>query len=207
VSGTVGTGRGPAVAIVDGGGANIASLRFALERLGADSVLTTDPAVIRAAPRVILPGVGAARTAMDRLGAHGLDQVVRSLEQPVLGICLGLQLLYEQSEEEDTACLGLIPGRVRRFDPAPGRPVPHMGWNRISIRRPCPLLEGIADGTHFYFVHSYAADVSPDTVASTDYGWPFTAVVARDNLVATQFHPERSGAAGARILENFLNRY
>lgn len=198
---------GTAVAIVDGGGANIASLRFALERLGADSVLTTDPAVIRAAPRVILPGVGAALAAMDRLRSHGLDQVVRSLRQPVLGICLGLQLLYEQSEEDDAACLGLIPGRVRRFDPAPGRPVPHMGWNRISIRRPCPLLEGIADGTHFYFVHSYAADVSADTVASTDYGWPFTAVVARDNLVATQFHPERSGVAGARVLENFLKKY
>jgi glutamine amidotransferase len=192
------------VAVVDGGGANIASLMFALERLGHHGLLTTDAATIRGADRVILPGVGAARAAMERLAAYGLDALLPTLTQPVLGICLGLQLLFEASEEDDTRCLGIIPGTVRRLPASPDLPVPHMGWNQLTVTRPVPLLEGIATGTHMYFVHSYAAAPGPATVATTDYGQPFTAVLAHGNFQACQFHPERSGSAGARVLANFL---
>jgi glutamine amidotransferase len=192
------------VVIVDGGGANIASLKLALQRLGCTGTLSSDAATIRAASHVILPGVGAARAAMDRLQKAGLDTLIPTLRQPVLGICLGLQLLFESSEEDDVACLGILPGGVRHFSPAADRPIPHMGWNQIRRRRESPLLEGIPDDSYFYFVHSYAADISEYTVATADYGWPFTAVAGRDNFHAAQFHPERSGPLGARILENFL---
>lgn len=194
------------VVIVDGGGANIASLNLALQRLGYTGALSSDPATIRAASHVILPGVGAARAAMERLQKAGLDLLIPELRQPVLGICLGLQLLFESSEEDDVACLGILPGRVRRFASAPDRPIPHMGWNQIRRRRQSPLLDGIPEDSYFYFVHSYAADVSDHTIATTDYGWPFTAVAGRDNFYAAQFHPERSGPLGARILDNFLSR-
>ncbi len=194
------------VVIVDGGGANIASLNLALQRLGYTGALSSDPATIRAASHVILPGVGAARAAMERLQRAGLDLLIPELRQPVLGICLGLQLLFESSEEDDVACLGILPGRVRRFAPAPDRPIPHMGWNQIRRRRQSPLLDGIPEDSYFYFVHSYAADVSDHTIATTDYGWPFTAVAGRDNFYAAQFHPERSGPLGPRILDNFLSR-
>lgn len=195
------------VAIIDGGGANIASLQFALKRLGVEGQLTADAAVIRAASHVILPGVGAARAAMDRLRQNGLDAVIPGLTQPVLGICLGLQLLFERSEEDDTGCLGLLKGTVRRFTAAPGRPVPHMGWNQVTPVRTSALFAGIADSSYFYFVHSYAAEVGPATVGRSDYGWPFSAVVESRNFLATQFHPERSGVLGARVLGNFLSRY
>jgi glutamine amidotransferase len=195
------------VAIVDGGGANIASLTFALERLGASGQLTVDPAVIRSASHVILPGVGAARSAMQRLQDTGLDTLIPGLTQPVLGICLGLQLLFERSDEGDTICLGILPGAVRRFDPAAGRPVPHMGWNQVRRVRNSALLSGIPDNSYFYFVHSYAAEMVDSTVASTEYGWPFSAVVEAGNFLATQFHPERSGPLGARVLRNFLERF
>jgi glutamine amidotransferase len=194
------------VAIIAGGGANIASLRFALERLGRESVLTTDADVIRAADHVILPGVGAARAAMERLSASGLDGLIPTLTQPVLGICLGMQLLFEASEEDGARCLGIIPGTARRFDAAPNRPVPHMGWNQVEAVSDNPLLAGIEAGAYCYFVHSYALPVSPATIAQASYGWPFSAAVAQDNFLATQFHPERSGEVGARILGNFLAR-
>lgn len=194
----------PDVAIIDGGGANIASLRFALERLGRRAVLTTSADTIRSAPRVILPGVGAARPAMERLQTHGLDRLIPALTQPVLGICLGMQLLFEASEEDDAHCLGVIAGTARRFEADPARPVPHMGWNSLRLRRPDPLLKGIDDGTYCYFVHSYALPVNAATTASADYGCEFAAVVRQANFAATQFHPERSGTAGARILANFL---
>jgi glutamine amidotransferase len=196
----------PEIVIVDGGGANIASLKLALQRLGYAGRLSSDAASIRAAARVILPGVGAARAAMERLKNAGLDTVIPELRQPVLGICLGLQLMFESSEEDDVECLGILPGRVRHFTPAPDRPIPHMGWNQITRQRESPLLDGIPDGSYFYFVHSYAAEVSGHTLATTDYGWPFTAVAARDNFYAAQFHPERSGPLGARLLQNFLER-
>ena len=201
----MGTSR--AVAIVDGGGANIASLNFALERLGATGVLTTDAARIRSATHVILPGVGAARAAMDRLQDAGLDTVIRQLTQPVLGICLGLQLLFDASEEDQATCLGIIRGRVRRFTPCAERPVPHMGWNQVRTLRACALLTDVPEDSYFYFVHSYAAEAGPAAVAVADYGWPFAAVVEERNFVATQFHPERSGDLGARVLRNFLERY
>ncbi|HAG23276.1 MAG: imidazole glycerol phosphate synthase subunit HisH [Rhodobiaceae bacterium] len=194
------------IAIIDSGGANIASVRFALERLGVDSVLTADPAVISAAERVILPGVGAAPVAMAQLARAGLVECIRGLTQPVLGICLGMQLLFERSEEGDTPLLGLVGGTCGAFDPGMGLTVPHMGWNRLLPRGEGrhPLLSGVEDGAHVYFVHSYAAPVSADTVASCSYGVDFTALVARGNFMGAQFHPERSGPVGARILGNFL---
>ena len=194
------------IAIIDSGGANIASVRFALERLGVDSVLTADPAVISTAERVILPGVGAAPVAMAQLARAGLVECIRGLTQPVLGICLGMQLLFERSEEGDTPLLGLVGGTCGAFDPGMGLTVPHMGWNRLLPRGEGrhPLLSGVEDGAHVYFVHSYAAPVSADTVASCSYGVDFTALVARGNFMGAQFHPERSGPVGARILGNFL---
>jgi glutamine amidotransferase len=195
------------VAIVDGGGANIASLRFALARLGCDAELTTDAAAIRAASHVILPGVGAARAAMDKLAAAGLDRLIPRLTQPVLGICLGMQLLFDASEEDDARCLGVIPGTARRFDAVPGRPVPHMGWNRVHPVAEVPLLEGVPDGAWCYFVHSYALPPGPACIATTDYGWPFCSMAQQRNFLAAQFHPERSGETGATILRNFLTRY
>ena len=192
------------IVIVASGGANIASLQFALERLQAASTVSADAAEIRLASHVIVPGVGAAADAMSRLRRNRLDTVIPTLEQPVLGICLGMQLLFETSEEGDTPCLGIIPGRATRFAPAAERPVPHMGWNTLDIRRPCALLGGIVDGDYAYFVHSYALQLSAATVASTDYGAPFSACVQWRNFYGAQFHPERSAAVGARLLQNFL---
>jgi len=192
------------VVIIDSGGANLASLQFALERIGARSTVSADPATIAAAPRVLLPGVGSAGDAMRRLRAAGVDRVLPTLRQPVLGICLGMQLLFERSAEGPTDTLGVFPGSVDRLVPAPGRPVPHMGWNTLDPRRADPLLEGIAAGEHFYFVHSFAAQPSPTTIATADYGDALVAVAGRDNFRGVQFHPERSGAAGARLLANFL---
>jgi glutamine amidotransferase len=193
-----------AVAIIDGGGANIASLKFALERLGHTGVLTTDAERIRNARHVILPGVGAARAAMDRLKAEGLDRLIPELTQPLLGICLGMQLLFDASDEEDTRCLGILNGTARRFEVSRDRPVPHMGWNRLRRLRASGLLEDLADDAYCYFVHSYAVSLHESTVASTEYGWEFSAVVERANFMGTQFHPERSGPTGAQILRNFL---
>jgi glutamine amidotransferase len=196
------------VAIIDNGGANIASLRYALERLGASSHLTADPAELRAARRVILPGVGAAADAMTRLRALGLDELIPGLTQPVLGICLGMQLLFASSEESDqgtdTECLGLIAERVARFPSRHDFPVPHMGWNQLRVVVPSPLFDGVNDGDYFYFVHSYAAPVGPWTLAATDYGGEFSAAVHRGNFHGVQFHPERSAQPGARVLANFL---
>jgi len=195
------------IAIIDGGGANIASLTFALQRLGVSAALTADKATIMAADKVILPGVGAAADAMSKLQQAGLCQVIHELKQPVLGICLGMQLLFETSEEDSATCLGVIPGNAKRFVPAPERPVPHMGWNRVTQRVGSPIFDGIADGAHFYFVHSYALPVGSDSIGITDYGGEFTAVVEHNNFVAVQFHPERSGETGARLLENFVKHY
>ena len=194
----------PLVVIVANGGANIASLQFALQRLGAVSVVSADAGEIRAASHVILPGVGAAADAMSRLRQSRLDALIPTLRQPVLGICLGMQLLFEASDEGDAHCLGIIPGRAARFAPAAERPVPHMGWNTLAIRRPCPLLAGLGDGDYAYFVHSYALEVGEATVASTSYGLPFSACAQWRNFYGAQFHPERSAAVGARLLKNFL---
>ncbi len=192
------------LAIVDSGGANIASVRFALERLGVRSELTADPAVIGAADRVILPGVGSAVEGMKRLRAKGLVECVRGLTQPVLGVCLGMQLLFENSEEGPTETLGLVPGTVALLPGSPGVTVPHMGWNTILTARTTGLVEGIVPADRFYFVHSYGAPVNAFTVASCDHGTPFAAIVQRANFSGVQFHPERSGPAGARLLKNFV---
>jgi glutamine amidotransferase len=192
------------VAIIDSGGANIASLRAALSRLGADSVVTTDHGVIQRAPRVLLPGVGSAHNAMMRLRGAGLDQLIPQLKQPLLGICLGMQLLFDRSEEGPVNCLGVISGSIGKLQSEPGRPVPHMGWNQMTQVRTDPLLDGVSSLDYVYFVHSFAAPTSSATVAITDYGVPLTAVARRDNFCGTQFHPERSGVVGARILANFL---
>lgn len=190
--------------IIDSGGANLASLQFAFERLGARTHVTANAAEITCASRIVLPGVGSAAMAMSRLHESGIADLLPSLTQPVLGICLGMQLLFERSEEGDTECLGVIPEGVKRLQSAAGRPVPHMGWNQLSVLRDDPLLEGIAANDYVYFVHSYAAAVSEVTLASTDYGSALSAIVRRANFWGTQFHPERSAEAGARVLANFL---
>lgn len=192
------------LAIIDRGGANIASLRFAIERLGIDAQVTTDAATLRAATHVMLPGVGAAADCMERLRSANLIETIRSLRQPLLGICVGMQLLFESSEEGNVPCIGLLPGRVHRFADRDGLPVPHMGWNQIEFAEPSPLLDDVASGDHMYFVHSYCAPVNESTVATTLYGERFAAIVRRGNVFGAQFHPERSARAGALVLRNFL---
>ena len=192
------------VAIIDSGGANIASLLYAFERLQTDAVLTTDADSIRAADRVLLPGVGAARDAMQRLREADLLDVIRGLTQPVLGICLGMQLLCDASEEEDVDCLGIVPGVAQKLDVAPGCAVPNMGWCETSWTGSHDILNDIEDRSWFYYLHSYALPVSDDTIASARHAGEFSAMIHRDNFVAAQFHPERSSAAGSRLLGNFL---
>ena len=191
------------IAVVDSGGANISSVLHALRRLGAEPNFTSSPAAIREADRIILPGVGAAGRAMEVLGQHGLVEVIRQLQQPVLGICLGMQLLFESSEEDDASLLGLIPARLQRLPEAPGLRVPHMGWNAIRNLLPDPLTESL-DGNWFYFVHSFAAPIGDWTLSSSVHGESFSAVVRRDNFHGAQFHPERSAGAGAELLRHFM---
>jgi len=190
--------------IVDSGGANLASLQYACERLGARTHVTNEARMIRSAARVILPGVGAAADAMQRLRQSGIAALLPALTQPVLGICLGMQLLFRRSEEGPTDCLGVLADSVRRLRAEPGRPVPHMGWNQLCALHQDPLLEGIAPHDYVYFVHSYAVPVSSDTLATAHYGEPLSAIVRHRNFWGTQFHPERSAATGARLLANFL---
>lgn len=193
------------VVLVDAGGTNIGSVRYALQRLGVDAELTADAATIRAADKVILPGVGAAPPGMARLHELDLIGVLRGLTQPVLGVCLGMQLLCESSEEGNTKCLGVIPAAVRRFSDAPGLRVPHMGWNRLVARQPHALLDRLGEDDYAYFVHSYAVSVGDYSLATCDFGGDFSAVIARGNFHGMQFHPERSAAVGARLLGNFLS--
>ncbi len=192
------------IAIIDSGGANIASVQFALERLGARSVLTRDAVEIAAADRVLLPGVGAAPVAMKALGDAHLIEPIRQLRQPVLGICLGMQLLFGRSFEGGTDLLGILDGACHAFTPSEARSVPHMGWNRLHPTTMHPLLAGLDDVSHVYFVHSYYVPVNDTTIATCNYGQDFTAIAVRDNFLGCQFHPERSGQVGARILQNFL---
>jgi imidazole glycerol-phosphate synthase subunit HisH len=192
------------VAVIDAGGANLGSVRYALERLGARPRLVRDADALAGATRVILPGVGAAAPAMALLRERGLDAALRRLQVPLIGICLGMQLLYESSEEGEVACLGLLPGRVRAMRPSAGARIPHMGWNRLRVRRRSPLLEGLADGEQAYFVHGFAAPVDDACIASCEHGGPFAAMVERGRVCGAQFHPERSSRAGATLLRNFL---
>jgi imidazole glycerol-phosphate synthase subunit HisH len=197
------------VVIIDSGGANLASLCFALKRLGAHADVSVDADRIRRATHVLLPGVGAAHDTMARLRQHRLDQLIPTLRQPVLGICLGMQLLFESSEEAaagstSTTTLGVVPGNVARMLASPSRPVPHMGWNQLEPLRADPLFDGIDAGAYVYFVHSYAAPVTADTIAASDYEGRFCAAVRRGNFRGVQFHPERSAGVGARLLANFI---
>lgn len=192
------------VVIIASGGANIASLRYALERLGVASAVSADPRRIEAATHVILPGVGAAADAMARLRLARLDLLIPSLRQPVLGICLGMQLLFDASDEGPARCLKLMPGRAERIAAAPGRPVPHIGWNTFEPLRDSALLSGIGRADYAYFVHSYALPPCAATTATTRYGKPFSACVEWRNFYGTQFHPERSAQVGAHLLRNFL---
>jgi imidazole glycerol-phosphate synthase subunit HisH len=193
------------VILIDAGGTNIGSVRYALQRLGVDAELTADAERIRSATHVILPGVGAAGPGMRRLHEAGLVDVVRSLRQPVLGVCLGMQLLCDRSDEGDVSCLGVVPAEVHRFGQAPGVRVPHMGWNQMTTCQPHRVLDGLGEEANAYFVHSYAVPVGDYTLASTDYNGSFSAVIAKDNFIGMQFHPERSGGLGARLLKNFLS--
>lgn len=193
------------VTLLSYGAGNVASVQFALERLGATVRLTADPAEVAAAERLIVPGVGAAGFAMARLTELGLVQPVRDFPRPLLGVCLGQQLLFETSAEGGgTPMLGLIPGQVRRLQPGPGRPVPHMGWSRLEIVRDEPLLEGLEPESWAYFVHSFVCPDGPATRARAEYGGAVPAVVRMANRWGCQFHPERSSRTGARILRNFL---
>jgi glutamine amidotransferase len=192
------------LAIIDSGGANISSVMHALRRLGADPVFTADADTIRSAERVILPGVGAAGAAMSRLGELGLVECIQALQQPVLGICLGMQLLFEKSQEDDIECLGIIPGTLEKLEPSQGVRVPHMGWNTTTAIREDPLLSGLPLQPWFYFVHSYRAPTGDSTLATCTHGESFAAIVRRENFYGAQFHPERSARHGARLLANFL---
>lgn len=192
------------VVLVDAGGSNIGSVQAALRRLGVDAEMSRNGERIRRASHVILPGVGAAKPGMQRLRDRGLDVLIPTLRQPVLGVCLGMQLLFESSEESDTRCLGVVPGRVVRFREADCGRVPHMGWNDLSRISDAPLLNGIISGDYAYFVHSYAAPIGPASVASCCYGSAFSAMVSWRNFHGAQFHPERSADVGARLLANFL---
>ncbi len=194
------------VLLVDAGGTNIGSVRYALQRLDIDARISADAEDIRAASHVILPGVGAAVPGMQRLRDSGLIDVIRSLEQPVLGVCLGMQLLFERSEEGDVACLGVIPGRVQRIPADAQRRVPHMGWNRLRREREDSLLDGLPDQAFAYFVHSFAVTCGASCLASVDYGQPLSAIVRQRNFCGMQFHPERSGAIGALLLKNFISQ-
>jgi glutamine amidotransferase len=192
------------VAVVRLGVGNTAAVMFALDRLGAEAQLTDDPARIAEAERVILPGVGAAAHAMRLIEERRLRDVLADFQRPLLGVCLGQQLLFDASEEGDARGLGLISGNVVRLPSSPRTLSPHMGWSRLQRRRDHPLLEGVKDGDYVYFVHSYVCPLGVSTIASAEYGAPFPAMVAKGNVAGCQFHPERSGEVGARILANFL---
>ena len=202
------------IVIIDTGCANLSSVRFAIERLGYDVVVSKDPAIMQQADKLFLPGVGTAKEAMANLIERHLVEEIKKLTKPVLGICLGMQMLAEGSEEVfakegDTSgkttidTLGLVDGFVEKMDVAPLRS-PHMGWNQITPKLDEPLFKDIPAGSYFYFVHSYALPVNDNTIASCEYGSPFTAAVNKDNFYGVQFHPERSGKVGAQLIKNFL---
>ena len=192
--------------IVDTGCANLASVQYAFERLGVQPRITDVAEEITSAERVVLPGVGSAPFAMKSIQAKGLKPVLQSLTQPVIGICLGMQLLFETLEEggETVEGLGLVPGAVTTLETG-DLPSPHMGWNTLASISNDPLLNGVKDGDFAYFVHSFAAEISDATIATSEYGSAFSAIVRKNNVWGCQFHPERSSKTGARILKNFLD--
>lgn len=191
------------IGIIDYGSGNVRSVQNALERIGARSFYSGDPDVLAQASRLILPGVGSAGSAMRALRAAGLVEWLPTVRVPLLGICLGMQILFEHSSECDSRCLGIIPGGVERFGKSRGR-VPHTGWNQVLSLVDSPLLRGLGDAPFLYFVHSYHVPIGPAAIGSTDYGGEFASAVNRDNYWGVQFHPEKSGATGLKLLQNFL---
>lgn len=189
------------IALIDYGAGNVQSVKYALNRLGYEPNLTKDHNEILNADKVIFPGVGSAKAAMDQLKASGLDELIPTLKQPVLGICVGMQLMCKHSEEGGVPCLGIIDAEVKKFDA--GLKIPHMGWNNITSLQSA-LFKGLPQSDQVYFVHSYYVPVNEATIAVTDYGVPFSAAIQKDNFYAVQFHAEKSGEIGAQILENFL---
>ncbi len=193
------------VALIDTSTANIASVRFALERLGERPILARTPQEAAECDRLILPGVGAAGPAIAQLAASGWAQALKSDPRPLLGVCLGMQLLFEHSDESGVGLLGLLPGRVGRLDPGDAGPWPHMGWNSlVFVPGAHPLLDGVTSGDRVYFVHGFFVEPGEAAIATTRYGADITAIAARGRIAGCQFHPERSSATGARILSNFL---
>jgi glutamine amidotransferase len=190
------------IGIVDYGAGNIRSLGNALERLGKEFFVSQDVNELQQADKLILPGVGEARSAIESLDRVGLLQWLTTVRVPFLGICIGMQILFEHSAERDTPCLGIVPGRVARFDNTSLK-VPHMGWNRVNLKAQSLLFEGIRDGEFFYFVHSFGAPLVPDTIGATEYGRQFSSAVQHRNFYGVQFHAEKSGNAGLQLLRNF----
>jgi len=191
------------VAIIDSIGSNLASLKFALDRIKVNFIVTNEVKQIRNSSHIILPGVGAARNAMNKLSQHEIIETITTLSQPTLGICLGMQIFMEHSEEDDTSCLGVFGDSCKLFENQENYPVPHMGWNTIELESSSNLSTGINSGTHFYFVHSYYVPLNSQTIASTTYSKKFSSIIQKDNFVGTQFHPEKSGEQGSILLKNF----
>jgi glutamine amidotransferase len=198
------------IVIIKYNAGNIQSVKYAFERLGVSPIITDDPAEIQSADKVIFPGVGEAKSAMNYLRERGLDTLIKNLKQPVLGICIGQQLLCEHSEEGDTECMGIFPIKVRKFPTGvvqngENLKIPHMGWNTIDAKKDFPLFKDLGENPFVYYVHSFCADLDSEyTVASTNYATKYSAALHKDNFYAVQFHPEKSGEVGAKILRNFL---
>ena len=191
------------VAIIDYGAGNIFSVQSALRRLGVEPILTADKEELMSADKIILPGVGEAAYAMEQLRKRGLVEFIPTLKQPLLGICLGMQLLCNHTDEGNVDCLAIIPTNVKRCPEGAGVKIPHVGWNSIS-RVESPIMEGIEENSYLYFVHSYYAEMCEWSIAECNYALPFAAALNRDNFYGCQFHPEKSAEVGAKILENFL---
>jgi len=191
------------IGIIDYGAGNIRSIGNALDRLGQPYFVSKDIVELQRAGKLILPGVGEARSAMESLGQIGLLRWLTTVNVPFLGICIGMQILFEHSDERDTACLGVVPGRISRFDDTKLK-VPHIGWNRVNVTTTSPLFNNIRDNEYFYFVHSFRAPVGPTTIGLTQYGESFSAAVQKENFFGVQFHAEKSGAAGIQVIKNFI---
>jgi imidazole glycerol-phosphate synthase subunit HisH len=191
------------VVVIKYNAGNIRSVAFALERLGLEFNLTDNPEEIRSADKVIFPGVGEASSTMNYLKEHNLDKIIKALKQPVLGICLGMQLMCAHSEENDTSCLGIFDETVKLFVPKINEKVPHMGWNSLTIKN--SWLDATLNEQFVYFVHSYYVPINPHTSATTNYIQPFSAAMKKDNFYAVQFHPEKSAKMGEKVLQSFLN--
>jgi glutamine amidotransferase len=192
------------IGIVDYGAGNIRSVGNALDRLGQEFFVSNKIAELQRARKLILPGVGEARSAMESLEQIGLLRWLKEIRVPFLGICIGMQILFEHSDERDTACLGIVAGRISRFDDTRLK-VPHIGWNQVQISATSPLFDNIRDNEYFYFVHSFRAPVGPGTVGTTEYGDRFAAAVQKENFFGVQFHTEKSGTAGIQVLKNFID--